>query len=455
MSVIVRLLSKFDDSGIRKAKSGFSGLTKSLGALGIGLGLGQIANYATNAVKGFEQAQIASSKLASVMKSMGVGMATKRVDAYAESLQDLTAVDADVIKAAQTKLATFANLNKTINKSGGAFDRATKAAIDLAAAGFGSIEGNAVQLGKALNDPIKGINSLTRNGITFTAKEKEKIKTLVQGNKILEAQDLVLKAIEKQVGGTAEAGVSLFDRMNRSMESVSDEVGKILLPYMKDFSDFLLKDVVPNLKSFLQDVSNPNTDAGKTFLQIKDAVGQTIQGVKDFFALFGNGDAMKGFGVVVSNLVKALPALLALKGIMVLAQSATAIQNLIIAMTAISGGGNNSFISKASKTPLAGAAKVVLPLAITGAALATIDEGFSKPANREALANQAKSKFPAYNPGMNKGLFVSKDGKDSSGNVVNNVTINVQSADPKAVVNAWVKYSKQNGGVPNYLKPKG
>lgn len=325
MSVIIKLLSKFDDSGLRKAKSGFGGLKSTLGAVGIGLGLGQIANYATNAVKGFEQAEIASSKLASVMQSMGVGTATKRVDAYAESLQDLTAVDADIIKGAQTKLATFANLNKTIGKSGGAFDRATKAAVDLAAAGFGSIEGNAVQLGKALNDPIKGLSSLTRSGITFTAKEKDKIKTLVNTNKTLEAQELILEAIETQVGGTAEAGVSVFEKMNRSMESVSDEVGKILLPYMKDFSEFLLNDVIPNVKTFLQDLSNPDTEAGKVFADIKKAVTDTYNGVKDFFALFGDGDAMKGFGNVATQLVKALPALLALKGIMMLASAGNSI----------------------------------------------------------------------------------------------------------------------------------
>jgi hypothetical protein len=452
MSAIIKLLSKFDDSGIRKAKSGFSGLSKTLGAVGIGLGLGQIANYATNAVKGFEQAEIASAKLANVMKSMGVEGATKRVDAYAESLQNLTAVDADVIKAAQTKLATFKNLTKTVDVAGGAFDRATKATLDLAAAGFGSAESNAVQLGKALNDPVKGLSALTRAGITFTAQEKDKIKQLVATNKTLEAQDLILKAIETQVGGTAEAGVSVFDKMNRSMESVSDEVGKILMPYMKDFSEFLLNDVIPNVKSFLRDLSNPDTEAGKTFLQIKKAVEDTYNGVKDFFALFGNGDAMKGFGVVATNLVKALPALLALKGIMMLASAGQSIANLAKAiglMTGANAAGGNSPIAALGKNKLVNVAiKAAIPLAIAQVGLTMIDEEFTNPARRAQLAESAKSKFPAYNPGMNKGLFVGKDGKGSSGNVINNVTINATNADPKAVVDAVGKYIKQNGALP-------
>jgi hypothetical protein len=41
---------------------------------------------------------------------MGYGEATDRVSAFAESLEKTVAVDADVIKATQTKLATFGKL---------------------------------------------------------------------------------------------------------------------------------------------------------------------------------------------------------------------------------------------------------------------------------------------------------------------------------------------------------
>jgi hypothetical protein len=161
---------------------------------------------------------------------MGWGATADRVSAYAEQLEKTVAVDADVIKATQTKLATFSNLTKTVNKAGGAFDRATVAALDMAAAGFGTAEGNAVQLGKALQDPIKGIAALAKSGVTFTNQEKEKIRTLVESNKMLEAQDMILDAIEKQVGGTAEASASSFDKMKFALAGVSDTFGEMLLP---------------------------------------------------------------------------------------------------------------------------------------------------------------------------------------------------------------------------------
>jgi hypothetical protein len=192
--------------------------------------VGAFGGFMVNAARGAEDARIANEKLGSVLGTMGFGDATKRVSAYAESLEKTIAVDADVIKATQTKLATFSNLSKTVRTAGGAFDRATKAALDMASAGFGTAEGNAVQLGKALQNPIKGITALAKSGIDFTDQEKEKIKALTESGNLLEAQNMILQAVEKQVGGTAENSASSFDKMKFALAGVSDTFGDMLLP---------------------------------------------------------------------------------------------------------------------------------------------------------------------------------------------------------------------------------
>jgi phage-related protein len=201
-----------------------------------------LGGFLVTAAKGAEDARIANEKLGSVLDTMGFGAATNRVSAYAESLEKTVAVDADVIKATQTKLATFGELTKSVGKADGAFDRATKAALDLAAAGFGTAEGNAVQLGKALQNPIKGIAALAKSGVTFTDSEKEKIKALTESGKLLEAQEMILKAVEGQVGGTAEASASSFDKMKFSLAGVSDTFGEMLLP--------VIDAVAPKLAAF-------------------------------------------------------------------------------------------------------------------------------------------------------------------------------------------------------------
>jgi hypothetical protein len=247
----IPIISSFDGSGIDKAKKEFKQLEtvgqKAQFALKKAVvpaaaALAGLGGFLVSAAKGAEDARIANEKLGSVLDTMGFGAATDRVSAYAESLEKTVAVDADVIKATQTKLATFSELTKSVGKAGGAFDRATKAALDMAAAGFGTAEGNAVQLGKALQDPIKGITALAKAGVTFTAEEKEKIKALVESGKLLEAQEIILKSIEGQVGGTAEASASSFDKMKFSLAGVSDTIGEMLLP--------IIDDLAPKLAAF-------------------------------------------------------------------------------------------------------------------------------------------------------------------------------------------------------------
>jgi hypothetical protein len=250
MSVVLNIFSEFNSSGIQKAKREFGQLE----------GIGKKANYAikkavvpaaaalaglggflVTAAKGAEDARIANEKLGSVLDTMGFGAATDRVSAYAESLEKTVAVDADVIKGAQTQLGTFKNLAKTVNTTGGVFDRATVAVLDMQAAGVGGAN-SAIALGKALENPIKGITALAKSGVTFTDSEKEKIKALTESGKLLEAQDLILKAIEGQVGGTAEASASSFDKMKFALAGVSDTFGEMLLP--------VIDAVAPKLAAF-------------------------------------------------------------------------------------------------------------------------------------------------------------------------------------------------------------
>lgn len=214
----------------------FGSSVKSL----IGPALGTAATYGfarfvEGSVKAAEEAKVADERLQQVTKSMnlfgaGTGAVVSRLNDYSTSLMKNIAVDDESIKATQAKLMTFKDLAKTADTTGGAFDRATAAAYDLASAGFGSAETNAVQLGKALQDPVKGITALARSGVTFTDVEKKRIETLVKSNQMGEAQNMVLKAIETQVGGTAAATALASDKMKISFGELKEQVGTALAP---------------------------------------------------------------------------------------------------------------------------------------------------------------------------------------------------------------------------------
>ena len=273
--ISIPIISEFNAKGINRAKKEFKQL-ETVGqkaqfaikkaALPATLALGALAAGAKKAIDAGEAVGTANARIEQINKSMNLfgsqtDKVTQRLIKLAETTAMNTGMDNLSIKATQAKLLTFSELAKTADKAGGAFDRANKAALDMAAAGFGNAESNAVQLGKALNDPIKGVTALTKSGVTFTAQEKEKIKVLVESNKMLEAQELVLKAIEKQVGGTAEATANDTDKMREGFAQFTQSLGLALLPVLEIVTPLLLQ-----MASWAKD--NPGV-----FMAIAAAVG--------------------------------------------------------------------------------------------------------------------------------------------------------------------------------------
>jgi hypothetical protein len=255
MAINIPIISEFNSKGIKNAIKEFKSLEGASAkaqfalkkaALPAAAALGALAVAAKGAVAAGEAAATANARIAQINKSMGLfgdttDAVNQRLIAYANTTARATGIDQNSIKATQAKLLTFGKLAATADKVGGSFDRATKAAIDLAASGFGDAESNAVQLGKALQDPIKGITALNRAGVTFTEVEKEKIKALVESGQHLEAQNMVLAAIEKQVGGTAEATANDSDKMKVAFSQVSESIGLILLPMFQALSKILIQ----------------------------------------------------------------------------------------------------------------------------------------------------------------------------------------------------------------------
>jgi hypothetical protein len=254
MAVRIPLITDFDGRGIQRAMREFKQLEGTGQKVGFALrksflpaaaALGGLAAAGLKAVQAGERAATANARIEQVATSMGlygdeVKTVTDRLVTLANKTALATGVDQNAIKLTQAKLLTFKELAKTANTVGGSFDRATQAAVDLAAAGFGEASTNAVQLGKALQDPIKGITALARSGVTFTAQEKEKIRVLTESGRILEAQELILAAIETQVGGTAVATANATDKIKVGFSQVSEAIGLALLPLFEQLSKALL-----------------------------------------------------------------------------------------------------------------------------------------------------------------------------------------------------------------------
>lgn len=239
----------------------------------------------------------------------GVSKATdatiKRMSSFADTVSRATGIDDEQVKAVQRKLLVFKTLRQTSDELGGTFDRTTQAAIDLAAAGFGSMESNAVKLGRVLQDPVANLNALNRAGITFTEQEKKKITALAESGKLLEAQAIILKSVEDRVKGVAEASATPFEKMTQQFNQIGDAIGEAMLPELesmnREISKWLstpqgqqdVKDITAGFVAMAQAVK----EVANFLRDVKKVLDQITKFNKNLFGgLQMKGSVITGFG---------------------------------------------------------------------------------------------------------------------------------------------------------------
>jgi hypothetical protein len=289
-SINIPVVSKFDPTGIKQAQNALGGFGKSLlsvGALVAGaFAIRGIANFAMESVIAAERAQQFNDILAQVAKTTGVlgsgvDAATDRMIKFADSHELVIGVEAELIKEAQAVLLSFKAVGASADETGGNFDRATKAAFDMAAVLKTDARGSAVQLGKALENPIKGVTALAKAGTTFTDQQRAQIKTLVESNRLLEAQDLILTEVESQYGGAAEAAALGSQKIQLAFGQVQDALGEGLAPAFEKFTNYFINEVVPPLTVFFEDkFPTLLKNLGATFTSLQPAfeeVGDTLR----------------------------------------------------------------------------------------------------------------------------------------------------------------------------------
>jgi hypothetical protein len=187
----------------------------SLYAIGAGTGVGLVGlGLAAHTVnKEFELTERVSAQTAAVIKSTGgaANVTGKHIDSLGVSLMKKSGIDDQVIESGENMLLTFRNIRNESGKGNDIFDQATKALVDMnfAMKGAGLEGGNlkteSIRLGKALNDPIRGLTALRRVGVQFTDDQSKLIKHLVLTGHTMQAQKMILHELNLEFGGSAEA----------------------------------------------------------------------------------------------------------------------------------------------------------------------------------------------------------------------------------------------------------
>lgn len=229
-----------------------SGLGKTL-SIGV---TAPLVAFGATAVQAANESSAALAQVNAALESMGpvAGKSSEQLQKAAADLQKISTFDDDdILKSVTANMLTFGNV------AGEQFDRAQLAAVNLSARLGQDLQSSALQLGKALNDPVKGLTALGRVGIQFTSDQKAMIKEMVAAGDVAGAQGIILGELEKQFGGAAKAardaapGSDTVDAWREFQETV----GAIIVDVLPKLTDFLtgvlekFNNLSPSTQSFV------------------------------------------------------------------------------------------------------------------------------------------------------------------------------------------------------------
>ena len=214
------------------------GKRAAIGFAAVGVGAGVMA-------KGFVDAATESQKVTAqtdaVIKSMGnaAGVTAQHVADLSTSLSLKSGIDDELIQSGSNVLLTFGQIRNEVGKGNDIFDRANAAALDMSVALGKDLAGSAMTVGKALNDPVRGLTALRRSGIQFTKQQEDQIKAMTAAGDTAGAQKIMLAELERQFGGSAAAQATATDKLGVAWGNIQEQLGAKLLPVVERFANWM------------------------------------------------------------------------------------------------------------------------------------------------------------------------------------------------------------------------
>jgi hypothetical protein len=258
----------------------------NLMASGISMAASAVKEFISTSQEGYIESIKNQAQLAQVIKSTGgvAGQTQQALNDLAMQIRENTGVDDEFIGKGESILLTFTQVRGKI------YEEAIPAITDYAAAlGQGevtmeSMQASAMQIGKALNDPIKGMAALAKVGVTFDAQQKEQVKTLVESNRLMDAQAIVLAELKKEFGGVAKAvgdtDEGTMKKFQLRLDDIQDKFGK----WIVKGKVFLVEFISP-LVTWLNKVVEYFDQAGERGNRFKVFAGDLAKIFKDLWAI--------------------------------------------------------------------------------------------------------------------------------------------------------------------------
>ena len=255
MAIKIPIVTVFDSKGIKSAQYQLNKVQGNFQNLGrnaaiAGAAIAGAFTLLGKAVMDAAESQKVMAQTEAVLKSTGTTAngTAQQIAALSTTLMNQTAVDDELIQSGANLLLTFKNIQNQAGANNNIFDQTLAATLDVARAMGTDASTEAIRLGKALNDPVKGLSALSRVGIQFTKQQKEQIKALAESGDLMGAQKIILKELQSQFGGSGAAYAQTFagqiDLMRAQLGNFSEDIGMIVMPAVKEFF-WSLQNVAP------------------------------------------------------------------------------------------------------------------------------------------------------------------------------------------------------------------
>lgn len=228
---------------------------RNLAVIGVAGGValaGAITAGLSEAVRALIDIERLNAQTDAVIRSTGgaANVTREQIEEAAEAAEAATTIQRESVQEAQNLLLTFTNVRDEAGEGNDIFSQATESILDMSVAMGTDARTSAMQLGKALNDPIQGMKQLGRAGVQFSDEQEEMIRKLVETGDLLGAQKVILAELETQFGGSAEAFAdTTAGRIQRFQNDVGNMFESIILgaTYVADAFETLATNIDENL----------------------------------------------------------------------------------------------------------------------------------------------------------------------------------------------------------------
>lgn len=299
-NLIVRLEGDASDllQAFHQASRATQGFERDLSKVGRGAlaggglfhGLGRSVAFASTAFLGgfgflaavrasfteLEDLQAVTKATESALESSGhvAGVTAEHVEILAKRLAELTGQSSASVQAVENLLLGFTDIRDV--GADKIFDQAARASINLAAKLGTDLPSATKTLGKALQNPIRGVQALTRAGVVLEDSQAKLVKRLVKAGDQIGAQKVILQAVNAFTQGAAET-----DTFARHLARLRNNLLELGANIESNFLPALTK-TVDQINAWVTSADNQK----RVTAAVTDAVGAAGNVLKKFQAGF-------------------------------------------------------------------------------------------------------------------------------------------------------------------------